>query len=151
MSLDLNNSSEVQTFVAELREQGITIIVVDTLSERLRGNSALYAAADNVIDARDGEAKFLKRRDGTPAVETDEYLIWSNEHRGWWRPDSRGYSPGLREAGRYTREQAMRICREAVFTSMHVGMISEIPVRACDIADFLKGQMVPAAVFDGAR
>lgn len=38
------------------------------------------------------------------------YLIWSNEHRAWWRPDSQGYTVNMGGAGRYSREDALRIC-----------------------------------------
>lgn len=41
------------------------------------------------------------------------YLIWSNEHRMWWRPDGRGYTDSLDEAGRYVRETAERIVADA--------------------------------------
>jgi hypothetical protein len=123
--------------------------MVDPLIYHPRGNEALIQAADNVIDLRDGEVKFLKKRDETPDAAADEYFVWSNEHRAWWRAGARGYSKGLREAGRYTREQAMRICRDAIFTSLHVGMLSEFPVRVTDVTDFLKGQVLPASIFTG--
>jgi hypothetical protein len=144
---DLNDTTEVQAFIAEIRGHGVTVIVID--SNRLRGNSALVEAADTVIDFRDGDVKFLKKRNETPDAAADEYFIWSNEHRAWWRAGARGYSQGLREAGRYTREQAMRICRDAIFTSLHVGMLSEFPVRVTDVTDFLKGQVLPASIFTG--
>lgn len=148
MSLDLNSTADVQGLIAQLGGQKITMIVIDTFSENTGGSTALFAAADNVIDVRDGEAKFLKRKE-SPVDADDEYFVWSNEHRAWWRQGARGYSRGLREAGRYTREQAMRICRDAIFTSMHVGMVAEIPVRVGDVSDFLKGQLVPSALVNG--
>ena len=40
------------------------------------------------------------------------YLIWSNEHRLWWRPESAGYTRKLAEAGRYTKAEALEICRQ---------------------------------------
>lgn len=81
----------------------------------------------------------------------DLYLIWSNEHNGWWGPASRGYSPGLLGAGTYTREQAMRICRDAIPTAGHVRRISEIPVRYADVTEFLAGQPIPASIMTGDR
>ena len=30
------------------------------------------------------------------------YLIWSNEHRAWWRPNAKGYTVHIKTAGRYT-------------------------------------------------
>jgi hypothetical protein len=38
------------------------------------------------------------------------YLIWSNEHRAWWGPDSLGYTTVLEKAGRYTKAEADHIC-----------------------------------------
>jgi hypothetical protein len=78
------------------------------------------------------------------------YLVWSNEHRGWWCAGSSGYSIALPKAGRYTREQAIDICRRALPTAMHIGMISELPVRLDDIADILRDQPVPGAIFKEA-
>ncbi|MET4238596.1 hypothetical protein [Bradyrhizobium sp. RT10b] len=39
-----------------------------------------------------------------------EYLIYSNEHRAFWRPASRGYTLLLHEAGRYGEREAKAIC-----------------------------------------
>jgi len=44
---------------------------------------------------------------------TAEFLIWSNEHRAWWRPNSAGYTLSLGGAGRYGREEAEEICAGA--------------------------------------
>lgn len=38
-----------------------------------------------------------------------EYLVWSNEHRAWWRPDRKGYTHDVRHAGRYSRFDAIQI------------------------------------------
>ena len=38
-----------------------------------------------------------------------EYVIWSNEHRTWWRANSQGYTIDLAAAGRYTRAEAISI------------------------------------------
>ena len=82
---------------------------------------------------------------------TDIYLIWSNEHRGWWRHGCRGYTPGLANAGRYSRIEALDICRGAIPTATYIGMISEIPVRLADVEEFLKGHTVPQAIMPGAE
>jgi hypothetical protein len=42
------------------------------------------------------------------------YLIWSTEHDGWWGPGGLGYVRHVGEAGRYTREEALEICRNAL-------------------------------------
>jgi hypothetical protein len=38
-----------------------------------------------------------------------EYLIWSNEHRGWWKPRKAGYTPFIEEAGRWPEGEARTI------------------------------------------
>ena len=43
----------------------------------------------------------------------DMYLVYSFEHNAWWAPYSMGYKDKVEEAGLYTREQAVRICRDA--------------------------------------
>jgi hypothetical protein len=78
---------------------------------------------------------------------TDAYLIWSNEHRAWWRAGGHGYSKGLEGAGRYTRARALEICRDALGTAAHLGAIAEIPVRHADVKEFLTGALVPECVF----
>jgi hypothetical protein len=82
----------------------------------------------------------------------DDYLIWSNEHQGWWRPNERGYDSGYANAGRYTRERAIQICQNALPTAAHIGIISEIPVRVSDFEDVLRGnKFIPASVFRSDR
>jgi hypothetical protein len=63
----------------------------------------------------------------------DEYLIWSNEHRAWWRHNARGYTISLRNAGRYSRETALAHCR--VRDQEDGKPLPEIPVRLEDVMD----------------
>ena len=68
-----------------------------------------------------------------------DYLIWSNEHHGWWRSDEAGYAIRSELAGRYTRERAIAICVKAMpgtMTKLH--MFPEIPVRADDMREVLQ-------------
>lgn len=78
----------------------------------------------------------------------DLYLVWSNEHDGWWKPGERGYSTGLRGAGHYPREHAIRICKHALPTAGHIRRIAEIPVRLADLQDVLAGELIPDAVLE---
>jgi hypothetical protein len=39
-----------------------------------------------------------------------EWLIWSDEHGAWWMPNASGYTRKLSDAGRYSLEQATKIC-----------------------------------------
>lgn len=50
---------------------------------------------------------------------TDEkqWLIWSNEHGAFWRPRSCGYTRKVEEAGRYSKEEAQKICDNAGYRS----------------------------------
>lgn len=41
------------------------------------------------------------------------YVIWSNRRRAWWRPNGRGYTDSLDEAGRYDRATAEQIVADA--------------------------------------
>lgn len=41
--------------------------------------------------------------------EEQQWLIWSNEHGGWWGPNEIGYVRLRSEAGRYSFERATQI------------------------------------------
>ncbi len=43
----------------------------------------------------------------------NRFLIWSNQHRMWWRADERGYTDSIEEAGRYPLDAAETIVRKA--------------------------------------
>jgi hypothetical protein len=46
---------------------------------------------------------------GSDEVCEQPYLVWSNEHRAWWKPEERGYTRKVSRAGRYSREVAFKI------------------------------------------
>lgn len=58
--------------------------------------------------------------------ETPIYLwhIWSNEHSAYWRQNSNGYTKNILEAGRYSEEEALKICKCANY-----GPIGGIPTE----------------------
>jgi len=64
---------------------------------------------------------------------SDEYLIWSNQHRCWWRPNSAGYTSRLDTAGRYSRKEAISIARGRGWPDK--GIPDEIAVREQDALD----------------
>ena len=41
------------------------------------------------------------------------WVIWSEEHIGWWGPDEIGYTTSLARAGRYSERRARKIVDEA--------------------------------------
>ena len=47
------------------------------------------------------------------ATGSAKWLVWSNEHRAYWRPNMAGYTTFAKAAGRYTEKQAIEICRDA--------------------------------------
>lgn len=42
-----------------------------------------------------------------------KYLIWSNEHRGWWKQNRHGYTTRTDKAGQFSFEDASQICENA--------------------------------------
>jgi hypothetical protein len=44
---------------------------------------------------------------------SNQFLVWSNEHRMWWRANERGYTDSIEEAGRYSRREAEQIVASA--------------------------------------
>jgi hypothetical protein len=41
------------------------------------------------------------------------YLIWSQEHQGFWKENSLGYTQNILEAGRYSEQESIDILEEA--------------------------------------
>lgn len=42
-----------------------------------------------------------------------KFLIWSNQHKAYWRENACGYVRHRAEAGRYSLKEAENICQEA--------------------------------------
>lgn len=65
----------------------------------------------------------------------EPYLVFSLEHRAWWRAKRAGYCRDVMHAGRYSRKDAMTICADAVpGTAVRLGLLPELPVRLSDLA-----------------
>ena len=62
----------------------------------------------------------------------DAYLIWSNEHRAWWRPKGDGYTRDLKAAGIYSRAEALDICKSSRDGWGAREIPAEIPVLLSD-------------------
>lgn len=55
----------------------------------------------------------------------DEWVIWSEQHGGWWLPGSMGYAPSLRAAGRYSESQA-KLIEDTANRFLPEGVIAEV-------------------------
>lgn len=40
-----------------------------------------------------------------------DWLIWSNRNKMWWASDHKGYARLLKNAGRYSFEEAVAVCK----------------------------------------
>lgn len=58
-----------------------------------------------------------------------KYLIWSNEHRGWWKPGRHGYTTRTDRAGQFSLEEATEIVVNANRYSK-TPAIEEVMVKA---------------------
>jgi hypothetical protein len=54
----------------------------------------------------------------------DKWVVWSEEHGGWWMPGSLGYTQSLRLAGRYTEERA-KLIEDTANRFLPKGVINE--------------------------
>ena len=65
-----------------------------------------------------------------------QYLVWSNEHSAWWGENRCGYYTALSAAGRYTRDEALKICVGARGGREFNDNPSEVPVLLEDAEIF---------------
>ena len=112
----------------------ITVNEHGTLRVKLPDGMGVDEAAAQFIAA-------LQRAGMLPTAQqveskAQDWLVWSNEHRAWWRPNRSGYTINLQEAGRYTFMEAGLICRNANYRSGSI-LDSGVPPET----------MVPAAAF----
>jgi hypothetical protein len=66
----------------------------------------------------------------------DIYLVWSNEHAAWWGPNRCGYNTHISHAGRYTRDEAIKICNGARGGREFNRNPSEVPILLKDAEAF---------------
>ena len=62
-----------------------------------------------------------------------EYLIWSHEHGGWWKPNRVGYTPDWMQAGSYSHDEALEICTNALNGWRPGRAFNEVPVALADV------------------
>lgn len=71
---------------------------------------------------------------GAAGGEAVWWVVWSNEHMAWWRPNERGYSTDLRGAGLYIEADAKRC--EGMRSPMHDGRVPEIAMPLSEAIRF---------------
>jgi hypothetical protein len=66
-------------------------------------------------------------------IREPRYLVWSHEHAAWWRAYS-GYTRTAAKAARWTRAEAIEICRNALPGWKPDTPLPDILVREDDLA-----------------
>lgn len=59
-----------------------------------------------------------------------KWLVWSNEHKAWWRADHRGYCFIRASAGRYSFDEACKIVKSANYArdgEPNEAMVLDVP------------------------
>lgn len=78
------------------------------------------------------------RTNPTHITDHEVYLVWSNEHRAWWRPNRMGYTNSTKAAGRYSRQEALEISRWGRDGwRQHDVLPDELPIRLADVPEDL--------------
>lgn len=85
-------------------------------------------------------------------LETEACLVWSNQHGAWWRPKSAGYTRVTKQAGIYTRAEAVRISHKGRDGwCFRKETPDEIVVRLADIPEDDRPATQPGDGESGAR
>jgi hypothetical protein len=84
-----------------------------------------------------GSVRRVQDRDQGVAVM--RYLVFSQEHLAFWGPGRAGYTNDLMQAGRYSRQEALDICRDALPGQWKPGMpFPELPIAEGDLVAMLE-------------
>ncbi len=59
------------------------------------------------------------------------YLIWSLEHKSWWRENRKGYTENRSEAGQYEFDEAIDIVLEANIQENNIPNEAIVPIEVC--------------------
>lgn len=69
-----------------------------------------------------------------------EHWIWSNQRRGWWRANERGYTNLLHEAGRYSEAVAEAIVKKCNFVQAAEEWPNEVAIPVTEAYVFPAGR-----------
>jgi hypothetical protein len=71
-------------------------------------------------------------------VDANPYVVWSIEHKAWWGPNHAGYTTSLDKAGRYSREDAVKISNGRCWGWRVGEQPAEVPVLERDAIDLVQ-------------
>lgn len=103
---------------------------------------------DRLRGERDDALTTIRALVGHPEAAEPMWLVWSVYYDAWWGPGGCGYFSNLLRAGRYTREDAERVCANGGSKGFSAtGQPSEVmvPVHAA-IGVLATGQQVVAEI-----
>jgi hypothetical protein len=80
----------------------------------------------------------------------ENWVIWSEEHGGWWMAGAMGYTPSLFNAGRFTEGRA-RLIEDTANRYLPGGIINEVamPDPWLRAADRPRQALPPGSAIDG--
>lgn len=116
------------------------------LIDRLQTESDLCRCetATDIADLLDEAVAALSAKGREPDMAGRVWLIWSNEHRAWWRANGQGYTATVADAGRYTLHEGKNICHEAGTMDMYPNATTQIPAEVLVISPEATGALSPA-------
>jgi hypothetical protein len=97
---------------------GVLLIVLGDIAKGVQRFAVVQdalRARDNLRTAMEDMEKTIVRMALPPRVPLtgDRWLVWSNEHNGWWRPGRAGYTEDMGQAGRFTFTEAQQIITDS--------------------------------------
>lgn len=110
-------------------------VALDAAMEKL----ALCGHANGRI-TRNKVALAIEAYGAARAGGEQKFLIWSNEHNAWWRPNSQGYTHSIEAAGRYSLKEAISVSNQANYGWSDMrDLPNELPISE-EAALLLNGQ-----------
>lgn len=120
-------------------EQAITTVLPAMIIARRKGWFELSDGSISNHNSSPGDKSYpnwQKCFEGEGIKVEAAFYIWSNEHHMWWRPFGGGYAPLINQAGEFTHDEAIAICRDACRGWNGNSPLPELPVAKSDVAAF---------------
>jgi hypothetical protein len=114
---------ELGRYLKEQMPPGMAFTLL--MSDIGRKGAMFYISSVVREDAIASMLEFVAKQGG----RADMWLVWSNEHKAWWRQNGNGYTQNRLEAGIYSFGEAAQICRDANEHPQVVGLPNETMVQ----------------------